>query len=69
VEKGEALIPVEVKFKALTDVEMPRSLLSFCERYQPAEAHVVNLALKKTTKVGKTRVHFIPYWELLGKSF
>jgi len=69
VETGEALIPVEVKFKALTDVEMPRSLLSFCERYQPAEAHVVNLALKKTTKVGKTRVHFIPYWELLGKSF
>ena len=69
VEKGEALIPVEVKFKALNDVEMPRSLLSFCERYQPAEAHVVNLALKKTTKVGKTRVHFIPYWELLGKSF
>ena len=69
VEKGEALIPVEVKFKALTDVEMPRSLLSFCERYQPAEAHVVNLALKKTIKVGKTRVHFIPYWELLGKSF
>ena len=69
VEKGEALIPVEVKFKALNDVEMPRSLLSFCERYQPAEAHVVNLALKKTIKVGKTRVHFIPYWELLGKSF
>lgn len=69
VEKGEALIPVEVKFKALNDVEMPRSLLSFCERYQPAEAHVVNLALKKTTKVGKTRVHFVPYWELLGKSF
>jgi predicted AAA+ superfamily ATPase len=69
VEKGEALIPVEVKFKALNDVEMPRSLLSFCERYQPAEAHVVNLALKKTIKVGKTRVHFIPYWELLGTSF
>ena len=69
VEKGEALIPVEVKFKALNDVEMPRSLLSFCERYQPAEAHVVNLALKKTIEVGKTRVHFIPYWELLGKSF
>jgi len=69
VEKGEALIPVEVKFKALNDVEMPRSLLSFCERYQPAEAHVVNLALKKTIEAGKTRVHFIPYWELLGKSF
>jgi hypothetical protein len=69
VEKGEALIPVEVKFKALNDVEMPRSLLSFCERYQPAEAHVVNLALKKTIEVGKTRVQFIPYWELLGKSF
>jgi predicted AAA+ superfamily ATPase len=69
VEKGEALIPVEVKFKALNDVEMPRSLLSFCERYKPAEAHVVNLALKKTIKLGKTRVHFLPYWELLRKSF
>jgi hypothetical protein len=48
---------------------MPRSVMSFCERYQPAEAHVVNLALKKTIEVGKTRVQFIPYWELLGKSF
>jgi len=32
-------------------------------------AQVVNLALKETVEVGKTLVHFIPYWDLLRKSF
>jgi hypothetical protein len=46
-------------------MELPRSLISFCERYQPAAAYIVNLSLKKEVKVGETSVIAIPYWELL----
>jgi uncharacterized protein len=67
VEQGKRLIPLEVKFKALKEIEIPRAVVAFCERYQPAEAYVVNLSLKKEVKVGKTRVIAMPYWELLRK--
>jgi len=67
VEQGKDLIPIEVKFKALKEIEIPRSLVNFCERYSPAEAYIVNLTLKKQVKVGKTTVSSLPYWELLGK--
>jgi predicted AAA+ superfamily ATPase len=64
VEKGKKLIPVEVKYKALKDVEIPRALIHFCEQYSPDEAYVVNLNLKKKKRVGKTEIITIPYWEL-----
>jgi len=67
VEKGKDLIPIEVKFKALNEIEIPRSLVNFCERYSPAEAYIINLALNKEMKVGKTTVSSIPYWELPRK--
>ena len=67
VEKGKALIPIEAKYKALKDIEIPRALLSFCEQYRPAEAYVVNLSLRKRTRVGNTSVHAVPYWDLLHK--
>ncbi|MCU0593252.1 MAG: ATP-binding protein [Desulfobacterales bacterium] len=65
MEKGREIIPVEVKFKPLKVIETPRSLISFCQKYQPAHAYVVNLGLKTDTLLSRTRVHFIPYWELL----
>jgi uncharacterized protein len=68
VEKGKRLIPIEVKYKALKDIEIPRSLIHFCEQYSPDEAYMVNLTLKKKKKVGKTDVIAIPYWELLQSS-
>jgi len=68
VEKGKRLIPVEVKFKALKDIEIPRSLIHFSEQYCPDEAYIVNLTLKKKKRVGKTDIIAIPYWELLRRS-
>jgi hypothetical protein len=68
VEKGRRLIPVEVKFKALKDIEIPRSLIHFCEQYSPEEAYIVNLTLKRKKRVGKTNIIAIPYWELLLRS-
>jgi predicted AAA+ superfamily ATPase len=67
VEKGKALIPVEVKFKALKDIEIPRALIHFCEQYGPSEAYIVNLTLKKKKRVGKTDIIAMPYWELLQR--
>jgi uncharacterized protein len=69
VEKGKNLIPVEVKYKALKNIEIPRALIHFCEQYSPDEAYIVNLSLKKKKRVGKTDVIAIPYWELLRKRF
>lgn len=67
VEKGKALIPIEAKYKAFKNVEIPRSLLRFCEQYRPAKAYVVNLNLRKRTRVGNTSVYSVPYWDLLHK--
>jgi hypothetical protein len=68
VEKGKKLIPVEVKYKTLKDMEIPRALIHFCEQYSPEEAYIVNLTLKKKRRVGKTDIIAIPYWELLLRS-
>jgi predicted AAA+ superfamily ATPase len=67
VEKGKKLTPIEVKYKALKDIEIPRALIHFCNQYSPDEAYVVNLNLKKKKRVGKTDFMAIPYWQLLER--
>lgn len=67
VEQGKNLTPVEVKYKPMKDIEIPRALIHFCEQYGPDKAYIVNLTLKKKRRVGKTDVIAIPYWELLQK--
>ena len=69
LEKGRDLIPVEVKFKVLKDIKLPRSLVSFCQKYQPRQAYIVTLGFKSETTLTHTRLHFIPYWELLHNAF
>jgi predicted AAA+ superfamily ATPase len=69
IEKGRDLIPVEVKFKDLKAVELPRSLISFCRKYGPRQAYVINLGFKAESIVNKTRIRFIPYWELLDRDW
>lgn len=69
VESGQKVTPVEVKYKALRKDEIPRSLRSFITKYSPDEAFIVNLNYKKTLKIGKTKLCFIPYYELLFRSF
>lgn len=67
VEQGKNLTPVDVKYKPMKDIEIPRALIHFCEQYGPDKAYIVNLTLKKKRRVGKTDVIAIPYWELLQK--
>lgn len=69
LESGKEIIPIEVKFKSFKKEEVPRSLRSFIDKYGPSEAYIVNLNFKKTLKIDKTTLFFIPFYELLFKEF
>jgi hypothetical protein len=58
------LVPVEVKYSFMKKPAVPRGLRSFILRYKPAKACVVNRVLKATVEIEKTRVAFIPFFEL-----
>lgn len=67
VRRGADLIPVEVKFKDLKNTNVTRSLSSFIDKYQPSKAVVVNLSLNETRVLGKTKIQFISYLNLVGQ--
>lgn len=61
---SEINLPVEVKYSKLKKPEVTRSLRSFIANYEPAEAWVINLSLKNEIEIGKTKVKFIPFYNL-----
>jgi predicted AAA+ superfamily ATPase len=65
VNRGHALLPVEVKASHLKKPQIERSLHSFIADYQPPEAWVVNLSLVATLQIDKTLVKFITWRQLL----
>ncbi len=65
INVGEAIIPIEVKYRKLTRPSIERSMRSFIDKYTPKKAFVINLTLNKTIKIGKTEVIFIPFWEAI----
>jgi len=65
MDLGKKIIPLEVKYKEFKKPEITRSLRSYILKYSPKEALVVNLTLKKTTKLNKTNIYFIPFYELI----
>ena len=64
LDSGEETIPVEVKFKGLTKVEIGRSLRSFISKYQPRQAWIINLSFETKIRLDGTDVNFIPYYKL-----
>jgi predicted AAA+ superfamily ATPase len=68
IEAGKKLIPVEVKHKHLKQDKVPKSLRSFIERYQPEQAWIVNLDLRKTLKINKTMLLFLPFQDVLHQT-
>ena len=69
LESGKKITPIEVKFKSFKKEEVPRSLRNFIEKYNPSEAYIINLNFKKTFRIGKTTLFFLPFYELLFKEF
>ena len=65
MNRGDEVIPIEVKCKELKDKTIARSLRSFIAKYNPKEAWVVNIGFKDEETIGDTRVKFIPYFELI----
>lgn len=64
IHQGLKLLPVEVKAGNLKKTTVSRSFRSFLDKYQPAEAWVVNRSFRNETKIGKTRVRFLPWYDL-----
>ena len=64
LSRGDALVPVEVKYKDMRKPEIERSLRSFIERYRPARAIVVNKSLEGVKEIGETTVSYIPAWKM-----
>ena len=67
IEAGKSLIPVEVKYKHLKQEKVPQSLRSFIDKYNPAQAFIINLDLNKTLKINKTTLFFLPFHELFNQ--
>jgi predicted AAA+ superfamily ATPase len=63
------LIPIEVKWASLKRATVSRSLRSFFLQYRPVKSYIVNISLKETVTIGKTKVYFIPFHELMGLDF
>lgn len=66
ISMKDELIPIEVKYSKLKTPQIGRSTRSFIEKYNPKSACVINLGLRETTKVGDTKVMFLPFWKLIG---
>jgi predicted AAA+ superfamily ATPase len=65
LENGNEITPVEVKYSHFQKPEITRSLRNFCEQYHPKEAIIINLNLKEEVRIGKTKVLFKPFRELV----
>lgn len=69
IDLGQKQIPIEVKCQALKKPAIPRALRSFIKKYQPEKAFLVNLKLKQEVSIDKTKVFFIPFYDLLFQKF
>lgn len=68
VNLGKELLPIEVKYKAMKQAELTRSLRNFIEKYNPKRALVVNLSLEKTIAIKETEVMLLPFWKLFHQA-
>lgn len=63
VELNGAVVPVEIKYQSLKGPAVERSLRHFIDAHAPSQAVVVNLNWSGSVSVGKTTVHFLPFWK------
>ncbi|QKQ98960.1 AAA family ATPase [Candidatus Nanohaloarchaea archaeon] len=58
-------LPVEAKYRELSEPKVTKSMRSFIKKYSPEKAVVVNLSLEETVEIENTQVEFIPYTKFL----
>lgn len=69
IKQGMAVRPVEVKYREMKKQEMQRSFRGFLERYNPGDAYVINRSFSEEGMAGDTRVHWLPWWEIMFETF
>lgn len=65
IDRGNEVIPIEVKSREMKEKQIERSLRGFIAKYLPKEVWVVNLTLKDEEMIGDTKIKFIPVFDLL----
>ena len=65
IDKGNCVIPIEVKYAKFKKANIPYSLISFIKRYSPEKAYIINLNLDQLVKIDKTEVNFISFSNFL----
>lgn len=65
VDKLKEVIPVEVKYKKLSEPGMTRSYQSFLAKYKPNLGYIVHLGKESKKVVENTEVAFLPYYQFL----
>ncbi len=63
IDAGKSVIPIEIKYKKMKNTELSRSFRSFLTKYQPKNAFIVNLTLKKNLHLSQTTIRFILFHE------
>ncbi len=64
IDFGNKIIPIETKFKKLTNPKIEKSLRSFIEKYSPEKAFVVNKNLEQQITYKNTKIYFTPFWKI-----
>lgn len=64
INKGNTVIPVEVKFSKLKKTNISRSFRNFLDQYKPKKAFIVNLELSTEVKINSTKLKFLPFYKL-----
>jgi len=68
IDKGNEVIPVEVKYTNVSKDSVKRSLRSFIDKYSPRRAFVINKNYSSTIKIKNTDVMFIPFFKLITEN-
>lgn len=63
IDTGTELLPIEVKFNRVKKGSTTRSFNSFLGKYQPKTAFIVHLGKSDTTKIGRTSVFIVPFYQ------
>lgn len=63
---GNNIIPVEVKAKKMSKIEIGRSLFSFCEKYKIQTAYIINFDYTNELTKNQCKFCCMPFWKIMN---
>ena len=67
INRFSSLLPIEVKSRA-EQVQVPKTLLSFCQKYKCARGVVISRAAPRSVQADNVTIDFSPWWNLVFKN-